>query len=68
MGHEHSKGHGAPPPNAPPPDMNEVLINLKMKSKTFQRQAGKALKEKEKYYKQAKDALKKGNEEGAKLF
>ena len=68
MGEHHSKQQPTAGPPPPPPDMNEVLINLKMKSKTFQRQSGRCLKEKEKYYKQAKDALKKGNEEGAKMF
>ena len=34
----------------------------------FARESTKATKEKDKYYKQAKEALKKGNEEGARLF
>ena len=58
-----------PAPNKPaPPDLMEVLINMKMKSKMFNRQAEKAAKEKTKYYEQAKKQLKKGNEEGAQMY
>lgn len=57
----------APPPK-PKMDMNEMLINMKMKSKSFSRESTKAMKEKEKYYKKAKETLQKGNEEGAKMF
>ena len=55
-------------PEKPKMDMNEMLINMKMKSKSFGRESNKAMKEKEKYYKKAKDTLKKGNEEGAQMF
>lgn len=61
MGNEKSK----PAPGPPPPDMNEVLIGMKMKAKMFTRQAGKATKEKTTYYNKAKVEMKKGNEEGA---
>ena len=65
MGAEDSQ----PAPNKPaPPDLVEVLINMKMKSKMFQRQAGKALKEKTKYYEMAKKQLKTGNQEGAQMY
>merc|ERR1711976_890401 len=58
-----------PAPNKPaPPDLTETLINMKMKSKTFLRQAEKALEEKKKYYETAKQHLKKGNEEGAAMY
>ena len=58
-----------PAPNKPaPPDLMEVLINMKMKSKMFHRQAEKALKEKKKYYEQAKKQLKSGNQEGAQMY
>merc|ERR1712119_145157 len=40
----------------------------KMKSKMFIRQADKALKEKKKYYDQAKKQLKSGNQEGAQMY
>merc|ERR1711982_103382 len=60
---------GKPAPNKPaPPDLMEVLINMKMKSKMFHRQADKALKEKKKYYEQAKKQLKTGNQEGAQMY
>jgi len=62
MGQKDSK------PNAPPPDPTEVLINMKMKSKMFTREYNKALKEKAKYITKAKQTLKQGNEEGARLF
>ena len=55
-------------PVAKKPDMTEVLIQMKMKAKTFSRQAVKSLKEKDKYYKLAKEQLKKGNEEGAQMY
>ena len=48
--------------------MTDMLINMKMKSKMFERESNKAEKEKKKQLEKAKAALKKGNEEGAKLF
>ena len=62
MGSDNSK------PNVPQPSMTDVLVNMKMKSKTFQRESNKAMKEKEAYYKKAKEQLKKGNQEGAQMF
>lgn len=50
------------------PDLNEVLIQMRIKSKMFHRESGKALKEKKQYYDKAKKALKAGNEEGARLY
>ena len=50
------------------PDLNEVLIRMKIQSKQFARQSAKAAKEKKAYYEKAKKALKSGNEEGARLF
>ena len=41
---------------------------MKIQAKGIKRAANKAEKESEKYKKQAKDALKKNNEEGAKLY
>merc|ERR1711935_887879 len=43
-------------------------MSMKMKSKMFIRQAGKALKEKTKYYETAKKQLKAGNQEGAQMY
>ena len=65
MGGSESKKKPAP---KKAPDMTEVLIQMKMKAKTFNRQAQKSLKEKDKYHKQAKEQLKKGNEEGARMY
>jgi len=50
------------------PDLNEVLIQMKMKAKMFHRESQKCIKEKKSHYTQAKKALKAGNEEGARLF
>ena len=48
--------------------MVEVLLQMKMKSKQFMRESNKSLKEKETYYKKAKESMRKGNEEGARMF
>merc|ERR1712232_25558 len=61
-------GKESKPEAPPPPDLSEGLINMSMKSKMFNRQAGKALKEKGQYYTKAKGMLKSGNEEGARMY
>ena len=61
-------GNNPKAPAQKPIDMNEALMNMKMKSKQFDRESSKSLKESEKNILKAKDHLKKGNEEGAKLF
>merc|ERR1712232_579690 len=61
-------GKESKPEAPPPPDLSEGLINMSMKSKMFNRQAGKALKEKTQYYTKAKGMLKSGNEEGARMY
>lgn len=69
MGDKHSKpekGHQQPQQKAP--DITETLIQMKMKSKAFSRESNKSLKEKDRYYTQAKQAMQKGNEEGARMF
>jgi charged multivesicular body protein 1 len=48
--------------------MTDVLINMKMKAKMFERESKKSEKEKKKQLDKAKLCLKQGNEEGAKLF
>jgi charged multivesicular body protein 1 len=53
---------------AKPIDMTDMLINMKMKSKMFLRESQKSEKEEKKQLEKAKLCLKKGNEEGAKLF
>ena len=62
MGNNPTKGQ------APRPDMNEALMSMKMKARQFERESGKCDKERLKYVTKAKDSLKKGNEEGARLF
>ena len=53
---------------APKPDLNQALFQLKMSSKRFLRESKKAQKEKEKNLKSAKACLLKGDEEGARLY
>lgn len=59
--------------NEPPKPVKKVtledtIIDMKIQSKGVMRAAKKAEKESEKYKKQAKDALKKNNEDFAKLY
>ena len=63
MGNEQPKHHAKPKM-----DLTEMLINMKMKSKMFNREHSKAIKEEKKAYAKAKACLKKGEEEGAKMF
>ena len=63
MGNENQKQ--APPPKM---DMTDMLINMKMKSKMFAREHNKAMKDKKKQLEKAKACLKKGEEEGARLY
>ena len=62
MGAEPSK------PQAKQMDMNDVIFQLKMSAKRFDRERKRSEKEKEKNLKKAKKCLKKGDEEGARLF
>ena len=55
-------------PKKKPPTMEDTLIEMKMASKRMARESAKSKKESEKYMKMAKEALKKNNEEGAKLY
>ena len=58
-------------PSQPPkkkPTMEDTLIEMKMASKRMSRESAKSKKESQKYMKMAKEALKKNNEEGAKLY
>ena len=57
-----------PTKEAPKMDMMDMLINMKMKSKMFSREHNKAMKEKKKQLAKAKVCLKKGEEEGARLY
>lgn len=62
MGQNETKGV-APPPK---PDLLDVIMEMKMTSKQFERESKKAEGEKKKMLERAKQALIKGNEEGAK--
>lgn len=62
MGADESK------PTPQPADMNTAIFQLKMASKRFARESKKSEKDKEKNMKKAQDALKKGDEETARLF
>jgi len=48
--------------------LEDSMIEMKMQSKSLERAAKKAEKEAGKYQKKAKDALKKNDEESAKMF
>lgn len=61
-------GNDSPKPVKPKMDMTEMLINMKMKSKSFARESNKSMKEKKKALAKAKACLKKGEEEGAQMF
>ena len=50
------------------PDMNQVIFQMKMSSKRFLRESKRSQKEKDKNLKSAEACLKKGDEEGAKLY
>lgn len=58
--------------NNPPPvkkqDPSEILFQMKLTSKKFFREANKAEKEYQLTLKKAKDCLKKGNEDSARLY
>ena len=60
-------GNDAPPPKKKV-SLDDAIIDMKIQSKTVARAAKKAEKESQKYRKQAKDALKKNNEDFAKLY
>lgn len=59
---------GNNPPPAKKPTMEDTLIEMKMASKRMARESAKSMKDSNAYMKKAKDALKKNNEEGAKLY
>ena len=62
MGSEPSK------PQAKKMDMNDVIFQLKMSAKRFDRERKRSEKQKEKNLKKAEKCLLKGDEEGARLF
>ena len=48
--------------------MDEIILEMRMQAKTFERQSKNAEKEKDKQMNKARDCVKKNNEEGAKLY
>ena len=61
---------GNEPTKAPakPMDIDDTIFEMKMQSKQLERASKKSEKEAQGQVKKAKDALKKGNEEGAKYY
>ncbi len=55
-------------PKKQEPTLDEVVLELKMASKRFQMESNRAEKEKGKQMNKAKEAVKKGNDESAKLY
>lgn len=62
MGNENTK---AP---VKPMDIDDTIFEMKMQAKQLERASKKSEKEAQGQVKKAKDALKKGNEEGAKYY
>jgi len=56
---------GKPAP-AKPMDIDDTILEMRMQAKMLERTSKKSEKEAAQQVKKAKDALKKGNEEGAK--
>eukprot|EP00331_Platyophrya_macrostoma_P024668 CAMPEP_0176437400 /NCGR_PEP_ID=MMETSP0127-20121128/18597_1 /TAXON_ID=938130 /ORGANISM="Platyophrya macrostoma, Strain WH" /LENGTH=209 /DNA_ID=CAMNT_0017821015 /DNA_START=122 /DNA_END=751 /DNA_ORIENTATION=- len=63
MGEKQSK-----PVETPKMDVDDMILELRMKSKQLERESNRSKKESEKEVVKAKAALKKNNEEGAKLY
>jgi len=59
---------GKQPKPQPKMDIMDAILELKMSAKQFNMQSKRAKKEQKKHMKSAKAALKKGNEEGARLY
>jgi charged multivesicular body protein 1 len=55
-------------PQQPKPTLEDALIDMKINSKRLTRESQKAMKDSQGYMKKAKEALRKNNEEGAKLY
>jgi len=62
MGNENTKGA-----STKEMDIDDTIIEMRMQAKMLERTAKKSEKEAAQQVKKAKDALKKGNEEGAKF-
>lgn len=59
---------GNNPPPAKKPTLEETIIDMRMAAKRFEYDSKRADKEKTKEVEKARNAIKKGNDEGAKLF
>ncbi|KAM3139263.1 hypothetical protein pb186bvf_008673 [Paramecium bursaria] len=57
-----------PQAKAPQPTIDDVILDMRLSSKRFAREANRCDKEKDALMVKAKQALQKNNEEGAKLF
>ncbi|CAD8199706.1 unnamed protein product [Paramecium octaurelia] len=61
-------GNEQPKPQAPKPTIEDAILDMKLASKRFANESRRCEKEKDKLMNQAKAALQKNNEEGARLF
>jgi len=59
---------GKQPIVAKPLDIDDTILEMKMQAKMLERTSKKSEKESQQLVKKARDVLKKGNEEGAKLY
>lgn len=59
---------GEAPKPVKKPTLDETILDMKMTAKRFQYESNRAEKEKNKEVEKARNAIKKGNDEGARLF
>ena len=59
---------GEAPKPVKKPTLDETILDMKMAAKRFQIESNRAEKEKNKEIEKARNAIKKGNDEGARLF
>ncbi len=59
---------GSEQPKKQAPTMEDTLIEMKIASKRMARESTKSMKESQNFVKKAKQALRKNNEEAAKLY
>ena len=59
---------GNSPPPVKKPTLEETIIDMRMAAKRFEYESKRSEKEKTKEIEKARNAIKKGNDEGAKLF
>lgn len=52
----------------PQPSLDDLLIQMRINAKKMNKESLKAAKDSQNYMKKAKEALRKNNEEGAKLY